>query len=193
MRIIFTPVFIIFLLQGEFLWALIIFVACGVSDGIDGMVARLFKQKSRLGTYLDPLADKMLLVSAYVVLAVIHSLPSWLAVMVLARDFLILLGVLIISLNRVDLRVSPSMISKINTCFQFITVLMVLFKPYAPFQPMFYDFFFYATGLLTISSGLHYIYRWFGFMGENANGRRNSKDPAAGSRQARGLGGGGGE
>jgi len=174
-RIILTPVFIISLMGEQFLTALIIFVACGVSDGIDGMVARLFKQKSRLGTYLDPLADKILLVSSYVVLAVIHSLPSWLAVMVLARDFLILLGVLIISLNRVDLKVKPSIISKVNTCFQFITVLAVLSQPYFAFRPLFYDFLFYATGLLTIISGLHYIYLWLGFMGESPNGRRNNK------------------
>jgi cardiolipin synthase len=185
-RIILTPVFIISLLGEQFLTALIIFLACGVSDGIDGMVARLFKQKSRLGTYLDPLADKILLVSAYVVLAVIGSLPSWLAVMVLARDFLILLGVLIIYLNRVDLRLRPSIISKVNTCFQFITVLAVLSQPYLAFRPLFYHFFFYATGLLTIISGLHYIYFWLGFMGESPNGRKNNKGPIA--DQSLGLG-----
>jgi len=185
-RIILTPVFIISLMGEQFLTALIIFLACGVSDGIDGMVARLFKQKSRLGTFLDPLADKILLVSSYVVLAVIRSLPGWLAVMVLARDFLILLGVLIISLNRVDLKVKPSIVSKVNTCFQFITILAVLSQPYLTFRPSLYSFLFYTTGLLTIISGLHYIYLWFGLMGEGPNSRRNNKGEAP--DETRGLG-----
>jgi len=184
-RIILTPVFIISLLGEQFLTALIIFLACGVSDGVDGMVARLFKQKSKLGTYLDPLADKMLLVSGYVVLAVIQSLPSWLAVMVLARDFLILVGVLIIYLNRVDLKLRPSIVSKVNTCFQFITVLAVLSQPYLSLRPLFFYFLFYATGLLTVISGLHYIYFWLRFMGESPNGRKNNKGPIA--EQAGGI------
>jgi cardiolipin synthase len=185
-RIILTPVFIISLMGEQFLTALVIFLACGVSDGIDGMVARLFKQKSKLGTYMDPLADKILLVSSYVVLGVIRSLPSWLPVMVLARDFLILLGVLIISLNRMDLKLKPSIVSKVNTCFQFITVLAVLSRPYLDFGPVFYNFLFYATGLLTVTSGLHYIYFWMRFMGESPNGRRNSKNSIAASEHAQG-------
>lgn len=178
-RILLTPVFIIFLLEDEFLWALVIFIACGLSDGLDGMIARLYKQKSRLGAYLDPLADKLVLASAYVVLAVVRSLPSWLAVMVLARDFLILLGVLIISLNRIDLKIRPSILSKINTCFQFTTVLAVLSKPYMTFQPLFYSFLLYVTALLTIASGLHYIHSWFGYMGENWGERKTNGDPAS--------------
>lgn len=169
-RIVLTPVFIILLMGDEFRWALVVFIACGVSDGVDGMIARLFNQKSRLGTFLDPLADKMVLVSAYVVLAVRSFLPNWLAVMVLARDVLILLGVVIMALHRVDVRIKPSIISKVTTCLQFTTVIFVLSRYYVDVH----FFFFYATALFTVGSGLHYIYTWFGFMGENSS-RSNGK------------------
>ena len=169
-RIVLTPVFIIFLIGEEFRWALVVFIACGVSDGLDGMVARLFNQKSRLGTFLDPLADKMVLASAYVVLAVGAFLPSWLAVMVLARDVLILLGVVVMSLHRVDVKIKPSIISKMTTCLQFATVIFVLSRLFGNLHP----FLFYATALFTVGSGLHYIYTWFGFMGEG--GKANGKD-----------------
>jgi cardiolipin synthase (CMP-forming) len=175
-RIVLTPVFVICLIDEEFSWALAIFIACGVSDGIDGMLARLFNQKSRLGTFLDPLADKIVLASAYVALAVRAFLPSWLAVMVLARDVLILLGVLVMALNRVELRVKPSIISKVTTCLQFATVIFVLSRVYGGVH----TFFFYATALFTIGSGLHYIYSWFGFMGENAS-KSNEKNGGRGA------------
>ncbi|MBN1106835.1 MAG: CDP-alcohol phosphatidyltransferase family protein, partial [Deltaproteobacteria bacterium] len=125
-RIILTPVFVIYLIQDAFFSALIVFILCGISDGVDGLVARLFNQKSRLGTYMDPLADKIILATGIVVLAVRGFLPSWLAVTVLARDVLILLGVVVMALNRVELKIRPSIISKITTCLQFLTVIAVL-------------------------------------------------------------------
>lgn len=178
-RIVLTPVFVIFLINEQFGWALVVFVVCGVSDGLDGMVARLFNQKSRLGTFLDPLADKMVLASAYVVLAVRSFLPSWLAVMVLARDVLILTGVVVMSLHRVDVKIRPSVISKMTTCLQFTTVILVLSRLLGDLHPLL----FYATSLFTVGSGLHYIYSWFGFMGEG--GRPNGKNGVPPSRQNR--------
>lgn len=182
-RIILTPVFVIYLIQDEFFSALVVFVLCGLSDGADGMVARLFNQKSRLGTYLDPLADKIVLASGFVVLSARGFMPSWLAVMVIARDVLILLGVVLMALNRVEVKIKPSIISKITTCLQFITLIAVLSRNYIILPAGFYPILLYATAFFTIASGLHYIHFWFRCMGENSTGRKNS-GIAAGSAES---------
>lgn len=172
-RIILTPVFVIYLIQDEFFSALVVFMLCGVSDGVDGMVARLFNQKSRLGTFMDPLADKVVLASGYVVLGVRGFIPAWLAVTVLARDVLIFLGVIMMALNRVDFNIKPSILSKLTTCFQFFSVIAVLSKSYVPLPARTYDYLLYGTGLLTISSGLHYMHYWFRCMGDNNVDRKD--------------------
>lgn len=157
LRIILTPVFVIYLMQDQLTAALIVFVVCSASDGVDGFVARFFNQKSRLGAYLDPLADKLLLVTAFVVLASMGHLPPWLTVTVIARDVMILLGVIIIHLNKLELHIRPSVLSKVNTCFQFLTVTAVLSKGLLALAPELYQYFYYATALFTVVSGLHYI------------------------------------
>jgi cardiolipin synthase (CMP-forming) len=157
LRIILTPVFVIYLINDQLTAALVIFVVCSVSDGVDGFVARFFNQKSKLGAYLDPLADKLLLVTAFVVLSALGHLPAWLTVTVIARDVMILLGVITIHLNKLELRIRPSVLSKINTCFQFLTVTAVLSKGLLSLAPKLYLYFYYATALFTVASGLHYI------------------------------------
>ncbi|MFH1349504.1 MAG: CDP-alcohol phosphatidyltransferase family protein [Pseudomonadota bacterium] len=177
MRIILTPVFIIYLINNEFELALIVFAVCSVSDGVDGILARTLNQKSTLGTFLDPLADKILLVASFIVLAVKDLLPSWLTVLVISRDIMILLGVLILFLNGLDIKIKPSILSKINTCLQFITIVIVLSKDifFSSISDGFYLFPFYLTAMLTISSGLHYMHYWFRVLGDGANDRRNPK------------------
>jgi len=157
LRIILTPVFVIYLINDQLTAALVIFVVCSVSDGVDGFVARFFNQKSKLGAYLDPLADKLLLVTAFVVLSALGHLPAWLTVTVIARDVMILLGVITIHLNKLELHIRPSVLSKINTCFQFLTVTAVLSKGLLALAPTLYLYFYYATALFTVASGLHYI------------------------------------
>lgn len=157
LRIILAPVFVIYLMNDHLTAALVVFVICSVSDGVDGFVARFFNQKSRLGAFLDPLADKLLLVTAFIVLAAMGHLPAWLTVTVIARDVTILLGVLTIHLNKLELHIRPSVLSKINTCLQFLTVAAILAKGIFPLSPMAYSFLYYATALFTVASGLHYI------------------------------------
>ncbi|MEJ2724838.1 MAG: CDP-alcohol phosphatidyltransferase family protein [Deltaproteobacteria bacterium] len=171
-RIILAPVFMIFIINDQYKSALVVFIICVISDGADGMVARLLDQKSRLGTYLDPLADKLLLVATFIALSVRGFLPAWLTVLVIARDVMILLGVLVISLNRMEFRVKPSMVSKINTCFQFATATAVLSRNYLPLPSTFFRFLYYATALFTVSSGLHYLQYLFKIMGEGTGNSR---------------------
>jgi len=172
-RIILAPVFIIYLINDQFLSALVVFVLCVASDGLDGLVARLFNQKSTLGTYLDPLADKILLVSAFITLSVRGYLPAWLTVMVIARDVMIMLGIFFLFFNRMEFKLKPSVISKLTTCLQFLAVLSVLSKDYTGFPTLYYLSVYYLTALFTISSGLHYMHYWFKMMGEGGDNQGN--------------------
>ena len=176
MRLILAPIFIIYLINDQLLSALVVFVIAGVSDGLDGLVARIFDQKSKLGAYLDPLADKLLLVAAFVVLSVRGFLPPWLTVLVISRDVMILLGVLVLFLNRLEFKIKPTIVSKITTCLQFVTVIAVLSKDYItkdyiPYSQKLYFYLFCLTALFTISSGLHYIHYWFRMTGEESQVR----------------------
>jgi cardiolipin synthase len=167
-RIILTPILVIYLINERFLSALVVFVLAGLSDSADGLIARIFNQKSKLGTFLDPLADKILLIAAFMTLAVIDRIPPWLTVIVISRDVLILLGALILFLNNSDLTIKPSILSKITTCLQLATVFVVLTKGHVAIFMQFGDYVFWVTGLLTISSGLHYMRYWFNMMGEDS-------------------------
>ena len=111
-RILLTPLFIIFLIQGRYHKALLIFLLAGVSDLADGLVARVWQQKSPLGAYLDPLADKLLLSSSFVTLSISHVVPAWLTVVVLSRDLTIALGVAIFRLADLPLVISPTRLGK---------------------------------------------------------------------------------
>ncbi|HDG96876.1 MAG TPA: CDP-diacylglycerol--glycerol-3-phosphate 3-phosphatidyltransferase [Desulfobacterales bacterium] len=176
LRIILAPIFIIYLLNERFLPALVVFVIAGLSDGADGLVARLFNQKSTLGSYLDPLADKILLVAAFVVLSFRGFVPSWLTVIVISRDVLILLGVLVLFLNGLSITIRPSLISKTTTCLQLATVFVALSTCYLHFSSGFHRLVYWLTGLFTISSGLHYMYFWFQVIGNGPRGEGSTGD-----------------
>ena len=165
-RIILTPIFIIYLINDEYLPALLLFILAGLTDAADGLIARLFNQKSELGAFLDPLADKILLIAAFVVLSVKGPVPPWLSVIVISRDILILLGVLILFLNNQDFAFKPTIISKTTTCLQLATVFMVLSIKYFPVFGRFSGSLFSVTALFTVTSCLHYMIHWFRMMGE---------------------------
>ncbi|HUT44622.1 MAG TPA: CDP-alcohol phosphatidyltransferase family protein, partial [Desulfobacterales bacterium] len=101
-RIILVPVTVIFLIKGDFSKALIVFVVACITDGLDGFFARILKQKTILGSYLDPLADKALIASSFITLSVLGVIPSWLTVIIISRDFIILLGISVLSLMSIS-------------------------------------------------------------------------------------------
>ena len=166
LRIILTPIFIIYLINDDLTSALVFFILAGVSDSLDGFIARVFDQKSKLGAFLDPLADKILLNSAFVMLSVKGYIYPWVTVTVISRDILISLGVLILFLNSQKFTIKPSIFSKITTCLQLVSVFVVLSIVHFPILNPIVDSLFWATTLLTIISGLHYMHRWFQMMGE---------------------------
>ncbi len=169
-RIILAPIFVIYLINDQLLNGLIVLLISGVSDGVDGLVARVFNQKSRLGTYLDPLADKIILVSAFVALTTRGFLPSWLTVMVISRDIMILVGVIVLFLNDLQFHIKPSVSSKITTVFQFVTVIAVLSRGFIGPVSGYLIYLFYATAILTIISFLQYMYQWFRIIGDDQAG-----------------------
>lgn len=156
LRVLLVPIFVIYIINDRTLGSLIIFVIASVSDALDGFIARVFHQKSDLGAYLDPLADKILLVSAYITLAILKMIPPWLAVLIISRDVIILLGVMVLYLNRHPLKVHPSLLSKATTCLQIATILIVLSNGYLNIEPI-KIYTFWLTAGFTIASGLQYI------------------------------------
>jgi cardiolipin synthase (CMP-forming) len=158
-RIILTPLFIIFLIQGNYRKALLVFILAGVSDMADGLIARTWQQKSRLGSYLDPLADKILMAASFVTLSIYHQIPSWLTVVVLSRDVILALGVLIFRLADVPLVIRPTLSGKWTTTFQLVTIGFVLLSKIVTFPQLLLLGLFWVTGALTIISGLQYFYR----------------------------------
>jgi cardiolipin synthase (CMP-forming) len=158
-RILLTPLFIIFLIQGRYHKALVVFLLAGVSDLADGLIARTMHQKSRLGAYLDPMADKILMSASFVTLSIYHQIPSWLTVIVISRDVVLALGVMIFKLADYQLIIRPSLAGKWSTTFQVGTVLLVLLGKIWPVPPGMLLTFFWLTGGLTAISGTHYIYR----------------------------------
>jgi cardiolipin synthase len=156
LRVLLVPIFIIYMINDKTLGSLIIFVIASASDALDGFIARVFHKKSDLGAYLDPLADKILLIAAYITLAILKMIPAWLAVLIISRDVIILLGVLILYLNRYPVKIHPSLLSKSTTCLQIATILMILSDSYLNLEPI-KMYAFWLTAGFTIASGLQYI------------------------------------
>lgn len=163
-RILLTPLFVIFLIREHFGLALVVFVAAGVSDGLDGFIARYFNQRTTLGAILDPIADKMLLVAAFISLGVLSVIPNWLTVVVITRDVVILLGVAIFSFQNIDFEINPSIVSKITTVLQVVTVCLALLNFERPGLAELQMIFYWIAAFFTTLSGLHYIYIGMGIL-----------------------------
>jgi cardiolipin synthase len=153
-RLFITVFFILLVVYGHFGLALFLFVLQALSDLLDGFFARRMGEKTNLGAYLDPLADKVMLASSYIVLCVEKIVPLWLVATVLLRDVVISIGFLILLKRGLTMDPVPSLISKATTVFQMLTIVYVL----AFGARGFYWFFFYTTALLTIVSGIQYIF-----------------------------------
>lgn len=166
LRILLIPIFVIFLVQGELTTSLVVFLVAGITDALDGFFARKYHQVSQLGSYLDPIADKLLLTSSFLLLSIRNLVPSWLCVLVITRDILILAGAaLLFLLQRKANQIGPSRISKINTCLQILCVLLVLGQSIYKLKDFYYQTMFWVTGFFTISSGVHYLFEWLNYMG----------------------------
>jgi cardiolipin synthase len=162
-RLVLTLFFIILAARGHFRLALFLFILQAVSDMLDGFFARRMGAKTHLGSYLDPLADKIMLASSYIVLCLLGIVPLWLMITVLTRDLVISLGFLVLLKRGLTTGPVPSFISKTTTVFQMLTVVYVLWS----FDRSLDVFFFWATALLTVGSGIQYVMTgWMVFSGK---------------------------
>lgn len=169
MRFLLIPAVVFALLTGELVWAFVGFLLAGVSDGVDGFVARQFNQRTELGAYLDPMADKLLLVSVFVVLGYMNELPLWLVIAAVSRDLLIVGAVMLSTIMAKPVAIRPLFVSKANTAVQIVLAALVLSELAvfgdlgAPRQIL-----IYVCGLLTVASAAAYLVAWLRHM--NGNG-----------------------
>jgi len=160
-RLVIVPVVVWLLLDGRMGVAFALFVAAGITDGIDGFIARQFNSRTELGAYLDPLADKALLVSVYVTLGYLGHLPVWLVILVVFRDVMIVGGVVLLQLVLGSAVVRPMMLSKINTVAQIALVALVLAKLGLGFDDHgVAAVLVVLVGLTTVLSGGAYLVQW---------------------------------
>jgi cardiolipin synthase (CMP-forming) len=161
MRLIFVPFVIVELQQQKYLWALVIFVAAGITDGLDGLLARLLKQKTTLGQYLDPIADKLLLSTMFLMLS-IKGIIAWrVTILVFSRDVIILIVCTLLYATGIMKTFRPSWFGKANTAAQIITVpLALLYKIFGTHEAkLLMRWSVGITVALTIISGIHYVLR----------------------------------
>jgi cardiolipin synthase (CMP-forming) len=161
LRILLIPVYIGFMTYGQFGLALLSLLLAGVTDAIDGPIARRLNQRTKLGTFLDPLADKLLLTSGFISLSILHLVPSWLAILVVSRDIILLLGTAVAHLTNSPIDITPTFLGKGTTLLQLTYVLLVVLMTWrgqgvAPLSPL-----LLIMVTFTVGSGLHYLYRGY--------------------------------
>jgi cardiolipin synthase len=159
------PIFLSFLSRHRYTEALYVFAAAAVTDGLDGTVARWFDSRTELGAFLDPFADKLMLLSAFVVLTVEQDLPGWLLSVVAVRDVVIVGGYLMIAFfTNERMPVRPSYVGKLSTVLQLACVIATLLRIGVTWPNYWYGL-LYFTVAVTALSGVHYMYRGLVWLG----------------------------
>lgn len=163
LRMLLIPAFVILVVYGELGWALTVFVTAGITDGLDGLIARRSGQKTRLGAWLDPMADKLLLVTTFIVLTLPglgleNRLPIWLTVLIIFRDLGIVLTVAIVNLAIGPRTFKPSPLGKLATATYILTAVAAMLFNFLGYHSFVVDVFVYASLAVTVASGLDYIW-----------------------------------
>ncbi|MGS1093061.1 CDP-alcohol phosphatidyltransferase family protein [Aquamicrobium terrae] len=171
LRLLLVPGVVLAMLQARWEWAFAGFLVAGVSDAVDGFIARQFNQRSQLGAYLDPIADKTLLVSVFVVLGYIGELPLWLVIAAVSRDGLIVCAVLLSTIIGNPVEMKPLLVSKVNTAVQILLACIVLAElafgmGFGPLRLLL----IILSGLLTVASAAAYLLGWLKHMSCNGKG-----------------------
>lgn len=164
-RLVMVPLVIVTIGQGAWTAAFVLFAVAGLSDAADGIIARRFHLKSELGAYLDPLADKALLVSIYVTLSVVGVLPGWLSIVVVSRDVMIVAAILISRLMDNPIAIQPLFVSKFNTAAQIALAALVLLMMAMDDHPgRWTQAAMLFVAALTVVSAAAYLARWLRHM-----------------------------
>ncbi len=168
-RMVLIPVFVTMLFYQRFIVALGVFVCAGLTDGLDGLLARRFDQRSQLGTVLDPIADKLMMVTAFIVLSMrgifpqpvpTHlPVPFWVTITVISRDVFIIVGAAAINIMTGFRGFRPSWLGKVNTTVQIVAIAAIMFAASVPYYTGYYLPTVYATVFtFAVLSGLHYVF-----------------------------------
>ncbi len=163
LRIILTVPVVMTLLNDQYFFAMVLFFVAGITDGLDGWIAKRYSFESRLGSILDPVADKLLLVSSFITLYIIGLLPMWLLVLVFLRDLMIVsgtVGCFIGAGTPKNELLTPSKLSKINTALQIALVLFLVVMQLYPALTQWSTIFFIIVATSTVLSGADYIWIW---------------------------------
>jgi cardiolipin synthase (CMP-forming) len=163
LRIMLIPAFVILVIYHHLGWALVVFATACLTDALDGVTARWSGQKSTLGAWLDPMADKLLALSTFIVLTVpwlglANPLPIWLTVLIISRDVVIVGTVAIVNLAIGPKTFRPSFFGKLATATYMMTAVVAMFYNYLGYHSLVVDTFVYASLAITLISSLHYIY-----------------------------------
>ncbi|NDV19788.1 CDP-diacylglycerol--glycerol-3-phosphate 3-phosphatidyltransferase [Pseudodesulfovibrio sp. JC047] len=172
-RILLTPAFVMAYISENFNFAWILFAIAGLTDALDGFLARIWNQRSQLGAMLDPLADKVLLVTSFICLALKGWIPDWFAVLVVSRDVIIVGGLAVLHFWGIEVRsrIHPIWISKITTAAQiFLVIFVMIQRSFGLDFPSIQALMVWTTALLTIISGIAYVRRGFELFSEGTNG-----------------------
>ncbi len=164
LRMLLIPAFVLLVLYGYFGWALIVFTIAGVTDALDGLIARWTGQKTALGAWLDPAADKLLLVTTFIVLTLpniglVNKIPVWLTILIISRDIGIVLTVAIVSLAIGPRTFVPSLLGKGATALFIVTCVVVMYFNYLGTTSWIVDAFIWASLVITLVSGIDYVFR----------------------------------
>ncbi len=165
LRILLIPVYIGLLVYEQFDQALIVLLIAGITDALDGTIARAANQRTRLGAFLDPLADKLLLTSGFITLSAIHLIPTWVTIVVVSRDAMLLLGTALAQLTELSIDIAPTFLGKGTTFLQLTYVLLIIFLSARNLDLGMLSPLLFATVGFTITSGLHYLYRGYTHIG----------------------------
>lgn len=155
------PLFITSIIYSKYNYALYLFIVAALTDMLDGLVARLTNQKTVLGTFLDPLADKFLLVSSFIIFSVYNWIPTWIAITVISRDLIVVIGWFLLYLITHNSTVEPVFLGKIAIALQLVVLAYVLVTINLSFVPPLPDIFLFLTAAVTVVSGLQYVYKGF--------------------------------
>ena len=159
LRILLIPVIVGFLVYDHFDFALVALLIAALTDALDGSIARMANQKTEFGAYLDPLADKLLLMTMFIMFSLLDMVPVWSVIVVVSRDAILLTGTLLARLTDTGINASPSVLGKATTVFQLVYIILVLAFFSYELDPVSLNPLLYAMNMLTVASGLHYILR----------------------------------
>jgi cardiolipin synthase len=158
-RVILIPFFVDLMIYGYYQPALLVFVVACCTDAIDGTIARMTNTKTELGAFLDPMADKLLIVSSFVTLAILAKLPVWLVIIVVSRDIILALGGMVIYFTGNDLAIKPSVLGKATTFMQFLAITLTLVLVAYGKRSEYLLILYWTTAGFTVASGTQYVLR----------------------------------